>query len=879
MKHISFLLTALFFCTSCQNNTQTKTPSEAPLGVEDAMPLGKLTSRVIPSHYTITLIADPNADGFSAKASIDLTLTAVSKSFWLHGQDLNIKQATITNGEEKPTIVQTELYPDEGLMKVTPPQTLQKGKYKLDFEYDSNYRTDLAGLYKVTQDNLNYLFTQMQPISARRFLPCFDEPKYKASFDYTLTVPKDLVAKANTQPESTVINNDGTKTIKFATTPNMATYLIALAVGSFDVVNGTLPANNIRNYPLKMDYLALKGKGSQLSYILEQTPKIADYFENYFNEPIPFEKMDFIAIPDFAAGAMENPGLVSYREELLLLGANPSDFQISPALITVAHEIAHMWFGNSATIEWWDDTWLQESFATWISQKAIRDLYPELETDTGLLQSAIAAMFHDQLLAANAMKEAVENEDDIYAAFNLISYSKGGKVLDMFERFIGETKFRDFLRAFIAEHAFKSMNSDGFFKTLAREISPIYADALRSFSDNKGIPYIKADVDCQNETASTITFNQSRYAPYGSEINTRQSWGLPVCFTADTGNTTDQGCALVEPKNYTLDLPYCPKNFTLNLNGTGYYLTSNTSQKPSETIDQGLVLAKNIQAQFYANDLDVEEFLNRILTLKDTPIHQLKLAFMNDFSFIIRHMKDDKQKVYDFLPMYFSDLYTSNQDIALLTDQEELSYYLRGYRFLTAFDKNFTPPQTFVDYANSALQDALDGTSLSKLPPAFEAVAWQYALNRADENTYDSFINKLDSVSDPFTRGKFIGAIAASTKPERTEKALNLVLVPSKLNANELLSIPFGALGMPDTQDQVWTFFKANYAQFKKMAPLETLQNLPYLAREFGTQKAYDDVQAFFTPKLNELSGAETKLAEVLEKILNTANRADAPEQ
>src|SRR5690606_39249583 len=326
-----------------------------------------------------------------------------------------------------------------------------------------------------------------------------DEPSFKQPWRMTLVVPDAAVAVANAPEASSTDLKGPMKQVVFEKTPALPSYLIAFAVGPWDVVAGPdIGANGDRTTPVKLRGLAARGMGGKMTYSLANTPAITLALEDYFGTPYPFAKLDNLAAPDFWAGAMENAGLVVYRDALMFPNEESAVGRRQAFWGVSAHELAHQWFGNLVTMKWWDDLWLNEGFATWMGNKIHGQLQPEAHTDRSLLEGAIGAMGADSLASTRRVHEPIKDFTDIQSAFDGITYQKGGAILNMFEQYVGEEQFRTGVRNYLKDHARGNATSADLIASVAAgtDAPEALARSFASFIDQPGVPFVKVDVDC-----------------------------------------------------------------------------------------------------------------------------------------------------------------------------------------------------------------------------------------------------------------------------------------------------------------------------------------------------------------------------------------------
>ena len=435
----TLLLTAVLTACSSRDDAQSEPAAQPANTASSAMdaPAGRLDDNVVPTEYDIELAVDPSKETYSGNVSIDVQIKSPTNSIWLHGKDLEVTEVYLIDSDSSRIDASYEQKLDSGVALVTLDQTVAAGSASIHFTYTAAFNTSANALFKVERDERYYAVTQFQPIAARKVFPGFDEPGFKVPFNISLITRADDVA-ITTTPEASIeaLGNDTTKHT-FETTRPIPTYLIAIAVGPYDVVDyGTIPANSVRHRELPLRGVAAYGQGKNLTYALNNTDGILSVLEEYFGTPYPYRKLDIIAMPESFGGAMENVGAITYDEYLLLMDENAPVGQRRSYTAVHAHEMGHMWFGNLVTPEWWNDIWLNESFATWVMNKAADSYWPDGEFDRETLKGALGAMSGDSLDAARQIREPVERNEQIGDAFDGITYQKGGGVLAMLERYV-----------------------------------------------------------------------------------------------------------------------------------------------------------------------------------------------------------------------------------------------------------------------------------------------------------------------------------------------------------------------------------------------------------------------------------------------------------
>ncbi len=455
----------------------------------------RLPKDVRPERYKISLTPNLTEFVFTGEESIDVVILNPTSSIVLNAAGLNLHYASVimSDGTVKPSkdIILDDVAETATISFDT---IFETGKLNLKIEFSGILNDQLRGFYRgqyLDFDGNEHLLatTQFEATDARWAFPCWDEPNLKAIFQVTLIVPKDLTAISNTLPLNEFIGKDGLRVVEFAETPKMSTYLLAFIVGDFLSVEGTSSDGTL------VRVWAIRGKENHGQFALENAIRILDYLNKYFGIPYPLEKLDHIAIPDFAAGAMENWGAITYREIALLFDPENSAASTKQRIVEIiAHEMAHMWFGDLATMDWWDDLWLNESFASWMGDKAVDYLYPEWNMWTQFVyQDTGAGLNLDGLKNSHPIEARVQNPSEIRELFDAISYSKGASIIRMLEHFLGAEVFRNGLHSYLSTHMYDNARTEDLWLALENTSGQPVTDLMNSWVKQTGFPVIQVD--------------------------------------------------------------------------------------------------------------------------------------------------------------------------------------------------------------------------------------------------------------------------------------------------------------------------------------------------------------------------------------------------
>ena len=567
---------------SCATSPETAvSPSEGssaaasqPLSRRSAGPVpeGQLGGRVRPTAYRLALTIVPSLEMFEGTTEIDVKFVEPGGAFYMHGLDLTVRRAVVLAGED--TIEASYTQVDKtGVVKIEPARPLPAGAATLRFEYSAPFNRKLQGIYRVDDAGDSYAFSQFEAISARLAFPSFDEPRFKTPFDIRVTAEANHAVITTTPEVQRHTRADGMVVRRFATTEPLPTYLLAFAVGPLDVVEWeAIPPTALRDRPIPLRGVSARGKGDRLAFALRDTAQLVTTLEAYFGVAYPYRKLDLIAAPDYAFGAMENVGAIVYREERLLLDETSPLALRRAYLMTHSHELAHQWFGNLVTPKWWTDIWLNESFASWMGNRAVATARPKADYGRVTLNRALATMRADSLAAARRIREPVQRNIEIWSAFDGITYRKGGGILAMFERYLGDDAFRAGVRAHMRRFRHGVADANDFTESLAvGSEKPEVIPAFRSFIEQPGVPLLEVEAEC-NKDVSSLRVRQSRYAPLGSTIEPQARWGVPFCYaTFDEKGRRRDDCQLVDQPETVLALESCPSTVLPNAGGSGYY--------------------------------------------------------------------------------------------------------------------------------------------------------------------------------------------------------------------------------------------------------------------------------------------------------------------
>ena len=540
-------------------------PDSGDMRTEPALP-GRLPTEVVPTHYDISVTPNAQALSFKGRAAIEVRVRAPTDTIVLNAADLSFRTATI---DGRPARYVLDAKAETATF--TAAERLSPGRHRLTIDYTGKIFQQAAGLFALDYDTAaggkaRALFTQFEASDARRFVPSWDEPGRKATFTLSVTAPAAQTVISNMPVASTRAAGRGLKTTVFRRSPKMSSYLLFLAQGDFD---RTVRSRN----GVEHGVVARKGPGAaQAQFALDASTEILPYFNDYFGTPYPLPKLDHLAGPGSSQffGAMENWGAIFYFERILL-----SDPQLTTRAReqrnweTIAHEMAHQWFGNLVTMSWWDDLWLNEGYASWMASKAVSRFHPEWKPEVRAVNSREGAMALDARAGSHPIVQNIETVQQASQAFDAITYEKGEAVIRMVEAYLGEAAFRDGVRAYMKRHAYGNTVTEDLWTALEQASGKPVKAIANDFTNQTGVPLVRV-ASSRCEAGSTVmTLTQGRFGVDAVSM-APTNWRVPITPLVVGGGRTS---AVVNgAAGATVRLPGCGPA-VVNGGQTGYFRT------------------------------------------------------------------------------------------------------------------------------------------------------------------------------------------------------------------------------------------------------------------------------------------------------------------
>ncbi len=835
----------------------------------------RLPANVRPTAYRLTLTPDLENFTFTGQVSIDLRVSEATGRIMLNAAELQIASATVTD-EYGVTIPAAGILLDEKRERaaLTFPRSIPRGTATLSMEFSGVLNDQLRGFYRCRYTDAdgveqNMAATQFEATDARRAFPCWDEPAAKATFQLTLRIPSELTGVSNTMPESESLAEDGTKELRFGETPRMSTYLLAFVVGDLAAIEERAPNGTL------VRIWATRGKEEQGRFALETAVDLLAYLDFYFGIPYPLEKLDHIALPDFAAGAMENWGAITYREIALLFDpANSAANTRQRIAEIIAHEMAHMWFGDLVTMEWWDDLWLNESFASWMGNKAVDHIRPEWDMWTQFVyQDTNGGLSLDGLKNSHPIEMQVTNPAEIGELFDAISYNKGGAVLRMLEDFLGEDTFRQGIHHYLKSHQYGNARTEDLWASLDEVSGKPITDIMNTWIKQAGYPVLTVaeSINC----GVALLLSQSRFL-YDALLNPDEDdssrWQVPVSIRQ--AGADSKATALMEGDSLHASL--------------------------ESADDIGWVKVNAGQTGFFRVNYDAEQWrrLGDAVASKNLPATD-RLGLQNDAYALMRAGALSPATFLALAENYRGETHVSVwSDLAsnlgsfdnMIGGQDYFSSFLPFAQgiFRQAAQQIGWDPQTDEGHLDTLLRTTLlgnlgmygDGATIQEarsrfdrfleqpesLSPDLRGTVFALTAQAGDEHTFETLLQLEDAADLQEEKMRFLRALTRFKRADLLQKTLELTLSP-RVRSQDSVSLVIGVAMNRHGGDLAWEFVKDNWDEFNRRygAGGFAIMHLVSIIGRFTTLEHAADVEAFFAD--HPAPGAQRTIQQSLERI------------
>jgi aminopeptidase N len=823
----------------------------------------RLPELAVPQNYKLTFAPDFTKDNFSGDETISVKVLKSTSEIVLNSAEIEFHTATITSGGTTQNAAVTTDKVKE-FATLTVPSAISAGPATIHITYTGILNGDLRGFYLgKDSDGKKYAVTQFESTDARRAFPSFDEPAYKATADITVIADKGQTVISNREVISDNAGPGPDKhMVKFATTAKMSSYLYAVAVGDFEYLEGSADGIPIRVY-------TFPGRKQQAAFALEVAEQCIKYYDHYFGVKYAFTKLDLIALPDFAAGAMENAGAITFREAAMLLDdKHASTDQQKNVALTVAHEIAHQWFGDLVTMQWWDDIWLNEGFATWMESKPIEAWKPGWNVNLDDVLGDNGTLNVDSLSSTRPIHQAAETPQEIQELFDGIAYGKAAAVLRMLESYMGPEVFRKGVVSYVKQHEYGNSTASDFWTALATASKKPVDEIMPTFVQQAGPPVITVKSQCSGNTTK-VTLAQQRYFYDRTKFNagSPELWKIPICMRA---GKDQQKCELLTKKEDEFTVPGCSTWVLSNAGATGYYRTH---------YDSDSVRAMSAVMQ---SDLSPAE---RIRLISDEWASvRVNLAPIGDFMALAEGLKNE----HNGAVMAQGTAQIQYLGDVLLTDADASSFqqWVRNLLNPLAKELGWKPAPGDSDDRKELRSDVIETLGYSGRDPEVLAEAgkearaalqnpdsvdssmtgtvFHLAALNGDAAFYDEIVAAMPKAKSPEDFYRLGRTLTAFTDPKLIERTLETSLTPA-VRTQDAPFVIAGTLRNPAGRTIGWDFVRSHWDQIDKLMIGFSAGTVIGATGNFCDAYQREQVKTFFAE--HPVPAAARTLKQTLERI------------
>jgi aminopeptidase N/puromycin-sensitive aminopeptidase len=827
----------------------------------------RLPATVVPTHYKLSLSPDLKAATFSGVEQIDVNITKPASSITLNSAEIAFRSVTIDAGGALQT-ASVSLDEDKQQATFTFPQTLATGPASLRIHYTGILNNELRGFYLSKTARRNYAVTQFESTDARRAFPCFDEPAFKATFDVSLVVDAGDTAISNTAiAADTPGPGEGKHTLTFGTTPKMSTYLVAFLVGDFQCTSGSQDGVAIRVCSTP-DKVALTRYGVDIAkYVLH-------YYNTYFGISYPLKKLDLIGLPDFEAGAMENFGAITYRETDLLIDPKTASVNAKENVgLVIAHEMAHQWFGDLVTMQWWDNIWLNEGFATWMENKPVAAMHPEWHIPQVVAVQEQETLNLDAQPTTRAIRAKAETPDEINEMFDGIAYGKASDVLLTVENYLGPETFRKGVHAYLSAHLYANATAEDFWSAQTRVSGKPVDKIMDALITQQGEPILKFGTPANGK----VSVEQSRFFLNSTEkANPAQQWTLPVCFKTGEGT---QHCQILSPgagsegNRSSLSTPASTSASSLffaNARGAGYYRSAYAPKQSAAiiaNIETVLTPPERISftgdewAQVHSNAASVGDYLNLVAHLSKDDNNDVVANALDGFVTTYEQAAatpEERAGLARWIDRTFTPVYLKLGPPSASDDDNKRELRAVLLQLIGTYGAS---PIVLEQARKIADQYFTDHASVD---PTLAEAALAVAARNGDSALFDKLQLAYENGTDPEVQDGALRLLAQFHDPQLVKRALDFAVSSQVRNQDAAIQL-MTPLRDVDTRDQAWDYVKANWDKVRAQLTESMGAYLVSATGSFCSAAARDDVSSFFAT--HKVAAADVELRHAIEHI------------
>jgi puromycin-sensitive aminopeptidase len=779
----------------------------------------RLPTSVIPERYELKLSPDLTRWRFRGQEKVSVQITEAVHDIFLNAAELELSRVSLKRADGRVVEGQVLLDPENERARLRFPEIVPAGSAELLIEFSGILNDKLHGFYRSTYKGADgqdkpLASTQFESTDARRAFPCWDEPALKAVFQVTLLVDEKLTAISNTRViREKRLEGTGTKEVVFADSIKMSTYLVAFIVGEFEATEAVMAAGA----PLRV--YAVPGKKLLTRFALEIGQASLDYFSRYYDIRYPGDKLDLIAIPDFASGAMENLGAITFRETALLVDAEKATrAELERVADVVSHENAHMWFGDLVTMKWWNGLWLNEAFATFMEMLAVDAWKPEWRRWDNFTISRAAAMQVDGLKSTRSIEFPVERPDEAAGMFDVLTYEKGASVLRMLEQYLGADAFRDGIRVYLQRHQYANAETTDLWDALENSSEQPVRTLMDSWIFQPGYPLITVE---KHGRGLRLTQQIFRYLQDGSTSG--QRWYVPIFLRAGAKSGIFRQTLLLAEKEQTLEFEDSPDWVVVNAGGHGFYrvgyshqlldaLKGSLNDQLSSVEKFGLV--NDTWAATLAGLAAPSDYLGLIELMREERDLNIWATIIGSCHNLERILDEDQcDRLAERVRMLVGPA-VERFGWSTRERESELESQLRGDLIAALGTLGEDKPcQQYARELFARYEKAPDAVDRNVVPALVAIVAHTGTIS-----DYENFYRRFKDAATPQEETRFLFALANFRVPELIDRTLDLT-ISGEVRTQNAPYLLRGILLNRKARAQAWSFMKAHWEEMLRQYP------------------------------------------------------------
>jgi aminopeptidase N len=826
-------------------------------------PAQRLSRIAVPEHYDIHFAPDFASDTFRGEVAIRVRVTAETRSITLNAAEIDVHETTIAVAGKTQT-ASVALDPDQERATLSVAAPIAVGPATIAIRYTGRLNDQLRGFYLSRANNRDYAITQLEATDARRAFPSFDEPAMKATFAISATIDAGDIAISNGRMLSdTADPRSGKHTLKFATTKRMSPYLVALAVGDWECIAGVADGIPIR-------ICGTPNRKDQLGFALESTEFALKYFNRYFAIDYPFEKLDIVAVPDFSAGAMENTGAIVFREQFLLVGKDGGTAERRRQTMQyIAHEVAHQWFGDLVTMQWWDDIWLNEGFATWLEYRPMQESKPEWDGALDEVRDTQRAMDLDSLRTTRPVRTAVNTPNEINEVFDAIAYQKTASVIRMVEGYVGAARYRDGINAYLKKFAFANATGEGFWTTMAAVTKKPIDRVLASFITQSSMPLVNVETRCVGG-ATEVVLSQR---PISEAVPASTLWEIPICYKRERGGKAQlEACALLSGRSEPMKLDGCSSWVFANVDSRGYYRTSYEAddlRALGAAVSSGQLtpveqtaLIEDLWTLVRLDEQSMTAYLSFSSQLVKTQLSPAIVTALSRINFISEWMVDEPLR-----PAFASWVRQTVQPLVERlgwTPRANEPEDIQRIRSVALFTMGNAAHDPAVLREARRLAD-LHIARTARLHTGIVDTVLQLAAINGDNALYERYLSEMTDSASPGEQQQYLAALAFFGDAELQKRTLAYA-TSSNIRTHDAPTLIRILMQRPSASAATWEHLKRNWERVERS--LGIFQGIPAVVgsmQHLCDVESKNDVERFF--EQHRVGGTERTLQQALERI------------